>query len=229
MKAANIFTLSSTAVFLVCVCLRVCVPGRGVVGHGHSSGRALGKLQDVHLAAGHRAHYHSRTWSHQKDWGKGKHSVEVPLSAGLQAHPQTHAQKAACKHTHGHPSTKLSVAAPLPSPDWDMLMQQRHERATWFRSTLLQWINMGATAGSILHLPDLCICKLIKKEGKKKTQPNLSLRGSCPKASGVEQWQKCWEKGEKCSQNGEKSADESPHAGASYIRRTRADLPATPR
>ena len=41
-----------------------------------------------------------------KDRGKGKHSVEVPLSAGLRAHPQTHAQKTARKHTHGHPSTK---------------------------------------------------------------------------------------------------------------------------
>lgn len=38
-----------------------------------------------------------------KDWGKGKHSAEVPLSARLWAHPQTHTQKAdppSPAHTH---------------------------------------------------------------------------------------------------------------------------------
>lgn len=38
-----------------------------------------------------------------KDWGKGKHSAEVPLSAGLQAHTQTHTQKA--DRTHAPAST----------------------------------------------------------------------------------------------------------------------------
>lgn len=52
------------------------------------SGKALGKLHDVHLATGHGAHYHSMTWSHQRTEEKGKHSAEVPLSARLQAPQQ---------------------------------------------------------------------------------------------------------------------------------------------
>lgn len=54
----------------------------------HCSGRAQGKLHDVHLATGHGAHYHSRTWSHQRTKEKGKHSAEVPPSARLRAPQQ---------------------------------------------------------------------------------------------------------------------------------------------
>lgn len=80
-------------------------------GLGRCSGRALGKLRDVHLATGHTAHYHSRTWSHQRTEEKGKHSAEVPPSARLQAPQPSHkTQKAdtrtsSNKHKRGHYTT----------------------------------------------------------------------------------------------------------------------------
>lgn len=83
-------------------------------GLGRCSGRALGKLHDVHLATGHGAHYHSRTWSHQRTKEKGKHSAEVPPSAGLQAPQQSHkTQKADTrtspnKHKRGHYTTNTN-------------------------------------------------------------------------------------------------------------------------
>lgn len=123
MKDADIFALSKWNVrvfphrvlrMCVCACARTVEELRG---RGHSSGRALGKLQDVHLAAGHRAHYHSRTWSHQR--------TEERANILLKCHCQQ-----ACKHTHKHmhkrqpantllgthpQSVYLSVAPPLPS------------------------------------------------------------------------------------------------------------------
>lgn len=116
-KDANIFTPSKQSErFFHCCVLRACVEV-GERGQGHSSGRALGKLQDVHLAAGHRAHYHSRTWSHQR--------AEERANILLKCHCQQ-----ACAHTHRHThkrqpanlllgthpqSVNLSVAPPLPS------------------------------------------------------------------------------------------------------------------
>ncbi|CAB1460043.1 unnamed protein product [Pleuronectes platessa] len=58
-------------------------------GLGLSSGSALGELQDVHLAAGHGAHYHSRTWSHQR--------TEKRANILLKCHCQQ-----ACERTRRH-------------------------------------------------------------------------------------------------------------------------------
>lgn len=72
----------------VCVVVVRCGGGGGL---GCCSGRALGELQDVHLAAGHRAHYHSGTWSHQRT----KERANILLKCHCQQ-----ACKRTCKHIH---------------------------------------------------------------------------------------------------------------------------------
>lgn len=79
---------ASTAVFAECVCVWW--------GLGCCYGRALGKLQDVHLAAGHRAHYHSRTWSHQR--------TEERANILLKCHSQQACERSR-KHIHKRPTT----------------------------------------------------------------------------------------------------------------------------
>lgn len=81
---------------------RVCVQRRCGGGLGLCSGSAPGELQDVHLAAGHKAHYHSRTWSHQR--------TEERANILLKCHCQQACERT-CVHIHtkGRPHTHSST------------------------------------------------------------------------------------------------------------------------
>lgn len=68
-------------------------------GLGHCSGSAVGELQDFHLAAGHSAHYHSRSWSHQR--------TEERANILLKCHCQQ-----ACKRTHKHIHKRQAAHTP---------------------------------------------------------------------------------------------------------------------
>lgn len=82
---------SASPFFCASVCVVVVRCGGGGGGLGCCSGRAPGELQDVHLAAGHRAHYHSGTWSHQRT----KERANILLKCHCQQ-----ACKRTCKHIH---------------------------------------------------------------------------------------------------------------------------------
>ena len=71
-------------------------------GLGRCSGRALGELQDVHLAAGHRAHYHSRTWSHQRTEERANILLKCHCQQACER-TRKHIHKRQTAHTLEHP------------------------------------------------------------------------------------------------------------------------------
>lgn len=129
----------------MCVCVRIVEVRWGL---GCCYGRALGKLQDVHLAAGHRAHYHSRTWSHQRAEERANillkcHSQQAcecsPANAYTKGRPRAHTHTSTWVPTH-----KASIA---PQRTWllaiassfalDLFRSAREmlQTATWYSET----------------------------------------------------------------------------------------------
>ncbi len=93
---------SFTAVFAVCVYVYVCVCVC-VVGVGPLLWQSPGRTAGYSPCGGAQGSLSQQDLVTSKDWGKGKHSAEVPLSAGLRAHTQTRTQRQTA-HTLGHPS-----------------------------------------------------------------------------------------------------------------------------